>query len=74
MRKGEGTPQQCIGHLGVRRSVRDNTELNQSFANMTALGRVGVPDDIGPMIARLLAEDNRWVNAQRIEVSGGQSI
>lgn len=55
-------------------AVRDNTELNQSFANMTALGRVGVPDDIGPMIARLLAEDNRWVNAQRIEVSGGQCI
>ncbi|WP_454720403.1 MULTISPECIES: SDR family NAD(P)-dependent oxidoreductase [Cupriavidus] len=55
-------------------AVRDNAELNQSFAAMTALGRVGVPDDIGPMIARLLSEDNRWVNAQRIEVSGGQCI
>lgn len=55
-------------------AVRDNAELNQSFASMTALGRVGVPDDIGPMIARLLSEDNRWVNAQRIEVSGGQCI
>lgn len=41
---------------------------------MTALGRVGVPDDIGPMIASLLGEYNRWVNGQRIEVSGGQSI
>ena len=37
----------------------------------TALGRAGLPDDIGPMIAALLSEDNRWVNGQRIEVSGG---
>jgi NAD(P)-dependent dehydrogenase (short-subunit alcohol dehydrogenase family) len=43
-------------------------------AVMTALGRVGLPDDIGPMIASLLFEDNRWINAQRIEVSGGMSI
>lgn len=55
-------------------AVRDNPELNQSFAAMTALGRVGVPDDIGPMIASLLSADNRWINAQRIEVSGGQRI
>jgi len=51
--------------------VRDNPEINKRVAEMTALGRVGVPDDIGPMIASLLSEDNRWVNAQRIEVSGG---
>jgi len=55
-------------------AVRDNPEINQLFAGMTALGRAGVPDDIGPMIASLLSEDNRWVNAQRIEVSGGQGI
>ena len=55
-------------------AVRDNREINQAFAAMTALGRVGLPDDIGPMIASLLHEDNRWVNAQRIEVSGGQGI
>ncbi|MFG1331138.1 SDR family oxidoreductase [Xanthobacter autotrophicus] len=55
-------------------AVRDNPELNRSFAQMTALGRVGLPDDIGPMIASLLSEDNRWVNAQRIEVSGGQGL
>src|SRR3546814_12230894 len=54
-------------------AVRDNPELNQQFSELTALGRVGLPDDIGPMIASLLAEDNRWVNAQRIEVSGGRS-
>lgn len=54
--------------------VRDNDEVNAQFAAMTALGRVGVPDDIGPMIASLLRDDNRWVTAQRIEVSGGQTI
>ena len=54
--------------------VRDNAEINRLFADMTALGRAGLPDDIGPMIASLLSEDNRWVNAQRIEVSGGQGI
>ena len=54
--------------------VRDNAEVNAQFAGMTALGRVGVPDDIGPMIASLLRDDNRWVTAQRIEVSGGQTI
>ena len=55
-------------------AVRDNPEINRSLASITALGRVGVPDDIGPMIASLLSPDNRWVNAQRIEVSGGQAI
>ena len=55
-------------------AVRDNPEVNKIFANVTALGRAGVPDDIGPMIAALLASDNRWINAQRIEVSGGQGI
>ncbi|MBD2100953.1 SDR family NAD(P)-dependent oxidoreductase [Leptolyngbya sp. FACHB-261] len=55
-------------------AVRDNADVNKQFADMTALGRVGVPDDIGPMIASLLSEENRWVTAQRIEVSGGQVI
>ena len=55
-------------------AVRDNPDINKQLAGATALGRVGLPDDIGPMIASLLSEDNRWVNAQRIEVSGGQGI
>ncbi|WP_158818136.1 SDR family NAD(P)-dependent oxidoreductase [Methylocapsa sp. S129] len=54
--------------------VRDNPDLNKRVADMTALGRAGLPDDIGPMIASLLSEDNRWINAQRIEVSGGMAI
>ncbi|MFT9256930.1 MAG: SDR family oxidoreductase [Acetobacter sp.] len=55
-------------------AVRDNPDVARHIAETTALGRPGLPDDIGPMIASLLSEDNRWVNAQRIEVSGGQAI
>lgn len=55
-------------------AIRDNPELNRQVAAVTALGRVGLPDDIGPMIASLLSEDNRWIDAQRIEVSGGQGL
>jgi NAD(P)-dependent dehydrogenase (short-subunit alcohol dehydrogenase family) len=54
--------------------VRDNPEVNKFVASITALGRAGVPDDVGPMIASLLSEDNRWVTGQRIEVSGGMLL
>ena len=54
--------------------VRDNPEINKRVAEMTALGRAGVADDIGPMIAALLSDENRWVNGQRIEVSGGMAL
>lgn len=55
-------------------AVRDNAQMNSFVAGQTALGRVGLPDDIGGVIASLLSDDNRWVNAQRIEVSGGMFI
>ncbi|MGN6417306.1 MAG: SDR family NAD(P)-dependent oxidoreductase [Pseudobacter sp.] len=51
--------------------VRDNKELNQQIANSTALGRVGLPDDIGGVVAFLCTDEARWINGQRIEVSGG---
>lgn len=54
--------------------VRDNEQTNKGIAGVTALGRAGLPDDIGPAVASLLSEDNRWVNAQRIEVSGGMFL
>jgi NAD(P)-dependent dehydrogenase (short-subunit alcohol dehydrogenase family) len=54
--------------------VRDNPTVNKMIAENTALGRAGLPEDLGPMIASLLSEENRWVNAQRIEVSGGVAI
>lgn len=52
-------------------TVRDNQDVNRFIAAQTALGRVGLPDDIGGVIAGLLSDDSRWINAQRIEVSGG---
>jgi len=54
--------------------VRDVKDLNAHVANTIALGRVGLPDDIGGVVAFLCTEDARWINAQRIEVSGGQSL
>ena len=54
--------------------VRDNAQLNAFVASQTALGRAGLPDDIGNAVASLLTEPNGWINAQRIEVSGGMFI
>ncbi|MDR3714257.1 MAG: SDR family oxidoreductase [Puia sp.] len=54
--------------------VRDNEQLNKMIAGVTALGRVGLPDDIGGVVAFLCTEDARWINAQRIEVSGGMNL
>ncbi|MEY4588061.1 MAG: hypothetical protein RL497_137 [Pseudomonadota bacterium] len=51
--------------------VRDNTELNQLIASKTALGRVGLPDDIGDIIAVLVSDKTGWINGQRIEAAGG---
>jgi len=54
--------------------VRDNKQVNDYIAGVTALGRVGLPDDIGGVVAFLCTEDAKWVNAQRIEVSGGMNL
>jgi NAD(P)-dependent dehydrogenase (short-subunit alcohol dehydrogenase family) len=54
--------------------VRDNEQLNAGIASQTALGRVGLPDDIGGVVAFLCTEDARWINAQRIEASGGMFL
>jgi NAD(P)-dependent dehydrogenase (short-subunit alcohol dehydrogenase family) len=54
--------------------VRDNPAVNAAVASHTALGRVGGPEDVGPVIAGLLSDDFGWVNAQRIEVAGGIQI
>jgi NAD(P)-dependent dehydrogenase (short-subunit alcohol dehydrogenase family) len=51
--------------------VRDNKELNSQLSSLTALGRVGLPDDIGGVVAFLCTEEARWINGQRIEASGG---
>ncbi|RAJ92299.1 NAD(P)-dependent dehydrogenase (short-subunit alcohol dehydrogenase family) [Larkinella arboricola] len=54
--------------------VRDNTQLNQWVSSVTALGRAGLPDDIGGVVAFLCTDDAKWINGQRIEVSGGMNL
>jgi NAD(P)-dependent dehydrogenase (short-subunit alcohol dehydrogenase family) len=54
--------------------ARDNDQVRAYLTGQVALGRVGEPGDIGPAVAALLSDDNRWMTAQRIEVSGGQSL
>jgi len=54
--------------------VRDNKDANNYVASTTALGRPGLPDDIGGVVAFLCTPEAGWINAQRIEISGGQNI
>ena len=54
--------------------VRDNPEIQKMVASNTALGRVGLPDDIGGLVALLLAPESGWINGQRIEASGGMGL
>ena len=55
-------------------TVRDNADVNAYVASQTALGRVGLPDDIGGVAAMLLSKESGWINAQRIEASGGMFV
>ena len=55
-------------------AVRDNEQLNKMIAAQTALGRVGLPDDIGAAVALLLSPGSHWITGQRIEVSGGMML
>ena len=54
--------------------VRDNEQINNYVSSITALGRAGKAEDIGGVVAFLCTDDARWINAQRIEVSGGMNI
>lgn len=54
--------------------TRDDKNINTMVANNTALGRAGVPDDIGGIVAFLCTEEARWINGQRIEASGGMFL
>lgn len=54
--------------------VRDNAEVKRQIASITALGRVGLPTDIGSVVAFLCSDEAAWITGQRIEVSGGQQL
>jgi NAD(P)-dependent dehydrogenase (short-subunit alcohol dehydrogenase family) len=55
-------------------TVRDNPEVNRFVASVTALGRPGLPDDIGGAVALLLSPQFKWATGQRIELSGGMFV
>lgn len=54
--------------------MKHNEQVRTRIGSQVALGRMGEPDDIGAALAALLSDANRWVTAQRIEISGGQSL
>ena len=54
--------------------IRNNTQIKGYLASITALGRVGEAEDIGGIVAFLCSEQSRWINGQRIEVSGGINL
>lgn len=54
--------------------IKDNQQFRDMAAAMTALGRVGEPEDIGGVVAFLCSDDARWITGQRIEVSGGMNL
>lgn len=55
-------------------AVRDNKKMNKYLASQTALGRVGVPEDVGSVVAFLCTDDAKWINGERIEISGGSNL
>ena len=52
-------------------AIRNNPQFKTMLGNMSPLGRVGASDDLGGVIAFLCSDDAKWINGQRIEVSGG---
>ncbi|AWH21690.1 MULTISPECIES: SDR family oxidoreductase [Stenotrophomonas] len=54
--------------------VRDDAQTNAMVSSITALGRAGLPDDIGPVVVALLSPVTGWVNGQRVEASGGMFV
>ncbi|GAB4044364.1 SDR family NAD(P)-dependent oxidoreductase [Spirosoma litoris] len=55
-------------------TMPDSPEIRNFVTGITALGRVGLPDDIGGVVSFLCSEDAKWVNGQRIEVTGGVGL
>ena len=58
----------------TKKAFDSHPQLHDFISGITALGRPGVPDDIGGVIAFLCNEEARWINAQRIEASGGMFL
>ena len=55
-------------------AMGDTPDMRAYVKSMTALGRVGEPDDVGGVVAFLCSEDAKWINGQRIELTGGMNL
>jgi NAD(P)-dependent dehydrogenase (short-subunit alcohol dehydrogenase family) len=55
-------------------AIRSNPQMKERLSSLSPLGRIGMADDIGPVVAFLCTEDAGWINGQRIEVSGGINV
>ncbi|HYC87032.1 MAG TPA: SDR family oxidoreductase [Chryseosolibacter sp.] len=55
-------------------AIRNNPQMKTTLASLSPLGRVGYAEDIGPVVAFLCSDEARWINGQRIEVSGGINV
>lgn len=54
--------------------IRNNPQLKERLSSLSPLSRVGLADDVGPVVAFLCTDESRWINGQRIEVSGGINL
>jgi NAD(P)-dependent dehydrogenase (short-subunit alcohol dehydrogenase family) len=54
--------------------IRNNPQVKERLAGLSPLGRVGQADDVGTVVAFLCTDESRWINGQRIEVSGGINL
>lgn len=55
-------------------AIRNNPQIKNHLSSLSPLGRVGVAEDIGGVVGFLCSDDARWINGQRIEVSGGINL
>ena len=55
-------------------AIRSNPQMKERLSSLSPLGRVGAANDIGGVVAFLCTDEARWINGQRIEVSGGINV
>jgi NAD(P)-dependent dehydrogenase (short-subunit alcohol dehydrogenase family) len=55
-------------------AIRSNPQMKERLSSLSPLGRVGNATDIGGVVAFLCTDEARWINGQRIEVSGGINV
>ncbi|MEV5371809.1 SDR family oxidoreductase [Streptomyces albogriseolus] len=54
--------------------LRGNEAAERSAAELSALGRVGRPEDVADVVAFLASDDARWVTGQILDATGGSQL